>query len=422
MVQSLRVDNGANHKKSVLAQYKDSKVVRELLFLAYNPYLNYYVTEPQIGHIPFYKDEPFTEDDYKTFKTLLMQVNDRSITPTVFQQGLSAILINKSVEVIDNLLLVVKRDIRSGVNVSTINAVMGNLVPDFKTMKGKKWDGKIKPSFPCWGSPKLDGYRGPSFVVNGQRGIYSNEGRFFESYSAQLAGPLHVLSQHLGHHFVFDGEVMAKDYAATSAARAADSSHRVVYYMFDCLSGWGDTDFDTRPADERYHFLENQVQDAIITLGLSDQICVVPHTLLHSEEEALAFFEKCVAGGYEGAMYVAQCSEYERTRSSSMYKLKPVRKTTVDCEIIEVLNGKKGTKYEHCIGSFVVCGVDENGTKFKANVGSGIPDNIRNKKPEDFLGRIAELNYDCITQDKDTGLFSLRFPRWKQLRTDKTKV
>lgn len=425
MLSSLRSSNSSNYKKEVLAQYKDDATVRTLLSLTYDPYLNYYVTSPTVS--PSGAGVAFTESDLIAFERLLRKANLREVTPAQTARLLQDLLGPKDPDVIESLLAVVKRDLKAGVNVSTINSVMGDLIPDFKTMKGKKWEGKVKPSFPCWGSPKLDGYRGPSFVVNGQRGIYSNEGRYFESYSTKLAPVLQALAQALNRDFVFDGEVMAADYAETSSARAKDSQHQLCYHMFDCLTGWEEHNFDRRPASERYHFMETTVQDAVKTLGLEGMIRVVPHVLLYTEEEAIAFFEKCVGDGYEGAMFVAQHSEYKRDRSADMHKLKPVRKTTVDCEIVEVLSGKVGTKYEHTIGSIVVRGVDENGVEFKANCGSGITDDFRKKwnlKRQELLGQIAELHYDCITQDKDSGEFSIRFPRFKQLRlaADKSHV
>lgn len=132
MVQSLRASNSTNHKKSVLAQYKDSKIVRELLFLTYNPYLNYYVTKPEVtvGSTPTAVDEVA----YKAFKSLLMAANARTITPAQLQSQLQELLGDKSAEVVDHLLLVVKRDIKGGVNVSTINAVMGKDVLDVNSL------------------------------------------------------------------------------------------------------------------------------------------------------------------------------------------------------------------------------------------------------------------------------------------------
>lgn len=132
MVNSLRASNSTNHKKSVLEQYRDSKVVRELLFLAYNPYLNYYITKPEVcvGNSPI----SMGEDAYKAFKSLLMAANARTITPSQFQSQLQELLGDKSAEVVDHLLLVVKRDIKGGVNVSTINAVMGKDVLDINSL------------------------------------------------------------------------------------------------------------------------------------------------------------------------------------------------------------------------------------------------------------------------------------------------
>jgi len=115
---------------------------------------------------------------------------------------------------------------------------------------------------------------------------------------------------------------------------------------------------------------------------------------------------KWVKGGYEGAMLKDRYHLYqEGKRTNDIIKIKP--RLTAD---LKCIGYKEGTgKYEGMIGSLLLC--DSIGREVL--VGSGLDDNLRNKDPEDFLGRVIEIEYEridntyiqpifkCIRYDKD---------------------
>ena len=65
----------------------------------------------------------------------------------------------------------------------------------------------------------------------------------------------------------------------------------------------------------------------------------------------------------------------------------------------------------------IVCETDD-GT-ISVNV-SGMSDDVRFSNPEDWLGRIIEVAYFDISKSKTKDKLSLRFPRMKKVRDDKT--
>ena len=84
----------------------------------------------------------------------------------------------------------------------------------------------------------------------------------------------------------------------------------------------------------------------------------------------------------------------------------------MDLRVVDVVEGDgrlKGT-----LGALVV--------EFKGNtvnVGSGYSDRQRTEiwnNREDIIGRIIEVKYKEITKDKNTGLESLQFPVFVQIR------
>ena len=113
-----------------------------------------------------------------------------------------------------------------------------------------------------------------------------------------------------------------------------------------------------------------------------------------------------VKEGYEGAMLKDRYHFYqEGKRTNDIIKIKP--RLTAD---LKCIGYKDGTgKYEGMIGSLLLC--DSIGREVL--VGSGLNDNLRDKDPEYFLGKVIEIEYErvdntyiqpifkCIRDDKD---------------------
>ena len=59
------------------------------------------------------------------------------------------------------------------------------------------------------------------------------------------------------------------------------------------------------------------------------------------------------------------------------------------------------------------------------HVGSGLTDSIREEvwaNPDEYIGKLIEVVYFGETKDEKTGLESIRLPRFKRFRHDKTDV
>ena len=107
---------------------------------------------------------------------------------------------------------------------------------------------------------------------------------------------------------------------------------------------------------------------------------------------------------------------YRRTRHKGILKVK--RFYTMDLPIIRCEEGTG--RLVGTLGAFVL---DYKGNEVK--VGSGFTDEQRTSfwnNREDIVGTLCEVKYKEISQDKGTGLYSLQFPVFVGLRTDKTEV
>ncbi len=119
--------------------------------------------------------------------------------------------------------------------------------------------------------------------------------------------------------------------------------------------------------------------------------------------------------GWEGVMVSIDNSPYtfSKTRTKNLMKVKKFHTLDLKCTGVNIaIDGK----HKGLIGALEF--------QYKGNklfVGSGLSDELRNKDEDYFLNKIIEIGYFEETIDSKTGLQSLRFPTFKQMRFDKTE-
>ena len=135
--------------------------------------------------------------------------------------------------------------------------------------------------------------------------------------------------------------------------------------------------------------------------------------ILASVQAYLSMISKCldrmIAEGKEGLMLNRNCKYFTR-RHNGILKVKQFY--TVDLEIVDLEEGTG--RLSGTLGAFVV--------RYKNNylrVGSGMTDDQRKKFWDDglnLIGRVIEVKYKDESYDRRTGLRSLQFPTFVQLR------
>jgi DNA ligase-1 len=345
-----------------------------------------------------------------------------------------------------NLFLapILRRDMRSGISLTTINKICKGTdyeIPVFACQLATNSENRPEMKGVKRLEPKLDGVRvlmvvlPPSGMFDGTVTCYSRNGKIFENFThieeqvlknvRQLVSAadrtVGMSSGILNEGFVFDGEVVGNSFqelmrqARRKENVAAEDS---VFHIFDILPL---ADFKrghwNAQLYKRIELLRN-MQGAIDKMPNAE---LLPHLRVNLDEhEGRSVFERycreMVEAGYEGVMIKDLEAPYICKRSTFWMKYKPT--ITVDLEVIGLEEGTGRNKDR--LGALVCHGVDS-GKEITVNVGSGFSDSDRDQLWEDrnlIFGRTVEILCDVITQNQD-GTYSLRFPRFIRFRDDK---
>lgn len=186
---------------------------------------------------------------------------------------------------------------------------------------------------------------------------------------------------------------------------------KLVYNIFDIM-------VDSVPYYERRQILEG------LTFGGDTKLVRILHSSSNAEslQDALPILLGDVTDmNGEGIMINLGDRDYVHKRTDGLFKLKKVQ--TIDMRVDDIQWG--GGKYEGQVGALICSCITDDGKRISCDVGTGLSDNQRLSwaiHPEQILGKIVEVAYFSLSQDKSmlsTNSYSLRFPRLKGVRHDK---
>lgn len=325
---------------------------------------------------------------------------------------------------------IVNKDLRLGIGKSILPK------DGFSPMLAKKYEGKIK-------------YDSSGYILteklDGNRCIASFEedaGWVFRSRNGKI---MHVEFNmgDLPREYVYDGEVMSRTQTLSSIKlhdRLLDNTAAALIYSdeFSTTSGMinrhtGNKDliyniFDIMLDDYTYGERRtelNKLQEEC-TFGYDIRILPVITTVGHDqlEEVAAHFLSSITNMGGEGLMINCVSAPYTHKRTDQLLKLKKAQ--TIDMKVTGIEWGTG--KYEYMVGNLNCECETSDGKIIRCSVGSGLTDSQRQNwvfKPSDIIGKIVEIEYFSMSQNsqqKGSDYYSLRFPRLKKVRVDKSEV
>jgi len=258
--------------------------------------------------------------------------------------------------------------------------------------------------------------------LNGNRCIsYFEDGKW--QFISRSQKPMHLSFDMTGFdtNRVYDGEAMRRDkmgnrdFAKTSGAinsKFGDKSD-LMYFIYDIL----DDQMSYRDRARELMALKGHISPNIVILKLLDKVTVYPNPEYNSKVDYWLDF--IVGKGGEGIILRDPDATYYHSKNSGdrrpcLLKYKQVK--TCDLRIVGWNEGKD--KYTGMIGSFI-CENDEQTVRVSV---AGIDDATRMSDPRTWIGKIIEVLYFDISKSDSKDVFSLQFPRFKQVRDDKTET
>jgi DNA ligase-1 len=297
------------------------------------------------------------------------------------------------------------------------------LFDDWKVQLAKTYEpGMIKQGEWFSISQKINGARATYFAGE----LVSRTGNRIEGFNSIIID-LKKLNKLLGTHYAFDGELRLRDEfchgltdneafkrgtGIVNSTRDMSQKYQLQFIIFDAvpMKDWS-FDFCADTYKDRLELL-NEVKKLIRQYNLNT-LKTVPILYSGTDQDMI---EQCLLdanrNGWEGTM-INRNERYQFKRTNAILKYKSFN--TIDLECIGMLEGTG--KYEGMMGA-LCCKYSDN----VVSVGTGFDDNMRKfiwDQGSWIKGKIIEVKYKDITSDSVTGLKSLQFPVFVQIKMDK---
>lgn len=438
LLDTLLESPGRNDKISILSAHKENTLVKDLMYCALNPMMQFYIKK-----IPEY-DAATNETVYtlQDFVNMLPKFANREVTGNEAIALLSSILSGLSEDDAIVAARVISRDLRCGVAAGTVNKVWPKLIPSYPCLlaSGFSEKGLTNIKFPAYSQLKLDGMRANIFYKLAADGTPFIEIRGRSGKEINLLGHLDNAIIKLAqannpnnNQLVFDceltmldnGKVMSrkrgngilnKAIKGTITDADAQHAHACIWDVIP-LEDFEKLHCDI-PYKDRFETLttkakllqEDQVVDAL-SFGLKWHI--VDNRVVNTIEEAQEHYAEALAAGEEGIMLKDMFHLWEDKRSKHIIKFK----AELECDL-KVVGWVEGTgKYSGKLGA-LVCNSEDG--EVIVSVGSGFSDKDRDEITKDIIGSVITVKYNETIVDSKTGVKSLFLPRFIEHRLDKT--
>jgi DNA ligase-1 len=274
---------------------------------------------------------------------------------------------------------------------------------------------------------KLDGVRTVAVVNESGAKLFSRSGKLFENFASVEDQLYELWSKYCKVPMVFDGEMVLEGGDFQSLMKQVQRKDDVKtensrFVIFDMLpfDKFVEGEYPLELSERKY-YLDKVFMDAYSGGTDHPNVTRLSYDIVKDQDLARAIpilRKKAATEGYEGIMVKDFNSPYKCKRTKDWLKIKPVISLTLT--IVGVEAGKEG-QFSDTTGSLVVEGIDE-GKRIRVNVGSGL-------KPEDrdyfwnnrllvTNNMLVEVEADAITKSESSDTYSLRFPRFKGIRSD----
>lgn len=421
ILEKIKNTSSNNEKQAILEQNKNDGLLQEILSFVYNPYFRSGLSTKKIK-----KDIAPTnyrlmlnpENSITYIFDYLKDHNTGTDSDIAQVQWYIRNYSEGNPELVEQILT---QTLKIGMTAKSINKVWKDLIPEFDVMLADKYWEKIdkleasKPEIII--TQKLDGIRCVALKSGNNVELLSRSGQQMTGF-IEVEQELKTLPDG-----VYDGEMLADAsidnsldlFSATIMSARTKNSNKIgmSYNVFDYVRNI--SDFMSGNLNDNCRIRKEELRN-IIKVGKCKHIKYVPvlYDGVYNGSIIDKMLDTVLELKGEGLMINLVDAPYQKKRTNDILKVKKMQ--TMDLRVVDLFEGKgslKGT-----LGGVVV-----NFKGSQVGVGSGFSNDQRNdfwQHPEKIFEKIVEVQYFEESKDK-TGKPSLRFPVFKQVRTDKNE-
>ena len=442
VLEKVRKTSSTNAKQAILQhenKQEYSETLRNVLYYTYNPFMMFGLTDKtlQVVRPNIMTYAVAREEDVFL---LLEELANNNINDHLRSEAKRLLLTINDDEVRKMVQGIMVKDLKLGVNVTTLNKVFGKgFIPKFDVQLAESYSkqkpGSLREKEVCI-TEKLDGFR---IVYNPvQEKFFTRKGQEYDGLE-HLIPELNDLCVAIsednlvhGEDVVIDGELVHEPieglnsqevYALTSSAARKKGKHKdklkLQFHVFDFVPV---NEFMSGLTTLRYKARRNIMDKVFNSIG-ADLKHVRPVTVFYmgkfDEEILMSSLRMVESWGGEGLMINLMEGTYECKRTKKLLKVKTFK--DADVLVTKVIEGTG--KNLGKLGSIEVQYLHEKKIQ-KVDVGSGFSDEERVhfwNHPEELIGKVVEIKFFEVSQNAKTGEYGLRFPTWQgRVRHDKT--
>jgi len=424
-LQLLSEANSAQTKKQLLKDFLTDPLFRTTAMLSLDPGYTFHINK-----LPKFKNTGVQTPGNDILNKLIELSIQRGIKKEEKDELFSMIPDKETWEVVRRI---VTKRLGSGIAAKTVNKVEPGLITIIPYMRCSSQAKIGNITFPAMLQPKADGVFAYAYFNAKDVGFMTRNGSDIVALSEPgvlLYDTMMIQAKALGLYntrYVLMGELLVRDENGFVLPRkkgngiinkcikdtaTKEELNSVCYSIWDCVTyevfvrG-----MSTTPYMDRYE----KCREIAETHRRVDVFEAIITHIVRSNEDIAHHYRAMRLSGEEGCVVKNKYGIWKDGTSKDQIKIK----NESDCElrIKQILPGKQGTKYEHCVGSLIL---ESDDGKVKVQVSSGLTDRDRESIDSDCIGKLATVRYESvIDSDSRDGVYSLFLPRLVEIRFDK---
>lgn len=415
--------NWWERERHFLEKYPDANALEKMLHYVYDYDKQYYVTSANVLKKNLTQKGLFVGKNYMRIWELLDDLSNRVITGHNAIIAVQQFLNNTFDETHKELILcILDKDIKCGLQASTINKVVPNLIKTYDVCLANKFDPKKHILTDNWViERKLDGVRCNVINKNGVIKCFSRQGKEITTLGKLIT----ELEGRMPNNTVFDGEICLVDDKGLESFQGImkeikRKNHTIENPLLLCFDMLTLEEFENKQGTTKYTDRMDRLKKWYFNQDWCTRNKVAQHLSIVNYEtyspKALAKWDERVKEwNWEGLMFRKDVGyEGKRTNNLLKYKMFQDAEYTVvgveEGDAQELVDGVM--KKIKCVGALVI---EHKGNKVGVGTGLSLDQRKRwHEHPEEIVGKTVTIKYFEETTDQN-GNPSLRFPVLKYI-------